>query len=140
MKYCFECGRMTWGEPLFCNRCGSSFDVKLCPRLHINSRIAQVCSQCGSHELSTPQPRVSLWWHVFRFLVRVVLGALLVWLSLAVLVPVIGELLKRPEVQAGMVILGLLLVGLWFLWSLLPFWLRKMIRRFYERKDRHHER
>jgi hypothetical protein len=74
------------------------------------------------------------------FLVRVLLGALLVCASLWVAVAVIEELLKRPEVQAGMVALGLLLVGLWFLWAMLPDWIRKIIRRLLEKKERRNER
>lgn len=136
MTYCFHCGRLTWGKPLFCNYCGRSFAGKLCPRLHVNPRNAKACSQCGSTELSTPQPKVSGWWHVFGFLVRILLGALLVWLSLVILVPAIEAFLKQPVVQLGMVVLAMLLAGLWFLWSLLPLWLQKIIRRFYERKDR----
>jgi hypothetical protein len=61
MKYCHHCGRLTSGEPMFCQFCGRSYDVKLCPRLHANPRWAEVCSQCGSRELSTPQPKVSFW-------------------------------------------------------------------------------
>jgi len=140
MKYCYQCGKLNSRQSLFCNRCGSSFDVKLCPRLHANSRYAEVCSQCGSHELSTPQPKVSFLWHVLEFLIRIVLGALLVWVSLVILVAAIQELLARSEVQSALVLLGLLLGGLWFLWGLLPLWLRKVIRRLITRKDENHER
>ena len=129
MKYCFSCGRITAGEPRFCNSCGRSYDVKLCPRMHANPRFADVCSQCGSRELSTPQPRVSPWWHVLGFLIRMVLGVLLVCLSLALLVSTIQEMLRSPQVLAGTVALGLLLAALWFLWALIPHWLRKLIFR-----------
>jgi hypothetical protein len=140
MRYCFQCGRITSGGPLFCNFCGRSFDVRLCPRLHVNPRIAKTCSQCGSSDLSKPQPKVSLWWHVLAFLARVLLGGVLVWLSISVAVVVIEELLKRPEVQMGMIVIGLLLVGLWFLWAMLPHWIRKVIRRLLEKKERSDER
>ena len=135
MKYCFQCGRLTSGEPLFCNFCGSSFDVKLCPRLHPNPRVASICAQCGSRELSSPQPRVSFWWRVLAFLLRIVLGSLLVWLSIAIAVGVIEDLIKSPMVQVGMVLIGLLLLGLWFLWAMLPHWLRSLIRRLIHRKE-----
>jgi len=140
MKYCYQCGRMTSGEPLFCNFCGSSFDVKLCPRLHVNPRIAVICSQCGSRELSSPQPRVSFWWRALVYVVVVIVGALLVWLSLSVLVSGIQELIQKPAVQAGMILLGILLLGLWFLWAMLPQWMQKLIRRLISRKgDRRHD-
>jgi len=136
MKYCYQCGRATMGEPLFCQFCGRSYDVKLCPRQHPNPRYAEVCSQCGSRELSTPQPRVSFWWHVLEFLVRVFFGILLIYLSLAVLI----ALLKTPMVQAGLVCLGLLLLVLWALWMMLPEWFRKLVHRALRRKERRHER
>jgi hypothetical protein len=139
MKYCFSCGRITAGEPRFCNSCGRSYDVKLCPRMHANPRFADVCSQCGSRELSTPQPRVSLWWHVLGFSIRVVLGALLVAFSLAALVGVVQEMLRSPQVQAGMVALALLLVALWFLWAMIPHWLRKIIHRSRRPKEGRNE-
>ncbi len=136
MKYCYSCGRVTSGEPLFCNACGRSYDVRLCPRLHVNPRYAAVCSQCGSHELSTPQPKVGLWWKVLGFVLQIVAGILLICLSLSVLV----ELLKSPVIQSAMVLLGFLLMGLWALWAMLPEWLRKLTHRALKRKERSHER
>lgn len=135
MKYCYQCGRMTAGEPLFCNFCGRSYDVKLCPRLHLNPRTAEVCSQCGSRDLSTPQPKVSMWWHLFELLVRVLLGALLLCASLAVVLEVIKAILATPQVQAGLVVLAALVVVLWWLWSRLPDWFRKAIRNLLKRRQ-----
>jgi hypothetical protein len=135
MKYCYHCERVTSGEPLFCNFCGRSYDVKLCPRLHPNPRYATVCSQCGSHELSTPQPKVSLWWKVLGFLLQVLCGVLLAYLSLSFLV----TLLKTPMVQAGLLGLGLLLLIMWALWMMLPEWFRKLIARVLKRKREHHD-
>jgi predicted amidophosphoribosyltransferase len=135
MKFCYQCGRVTAGEPLFCSSCARSYDVKLCPRLHRNPRYAEVCSQCGSRELSTPQPRVSVWWRVLEFLARVFFGTFLVYLSLAFLL----ALLRRTEVQGGLVIVVVLLGLLWWLWSLLPEWFRKLVRRSHGRKERNHE-
>jgi hypothetical protein len=75
MKYCYECGHVTAGEPLFCQFCGHTYDVKLCPRMHANPRFAEVCSQCGSRDFSIPQPKVSLAWRIGAVLVRILLGA-----------------------------------------------------------------
>ena len=136
MKYCYNCGRITAGEPLYCNFCGRSYGVKLCPRHHVNPRVAEVCSQCGSRDLSTPQPRVSFWWHLLGLVLRIVSAVFLVLLSLAVLI----ELLKTPVVQNGLVVLGLLLVALWVLWSMLPDWFRKLVHRAIKRKERRDDR
>jgi len=136
MTYCYQCGRVTAGKPLFCSFCGRSYDVKLCSRLHANPRSAEVCSQCGSRELSTPQPKVSVWWKVLEFLARIGFGVLLVYVSLSVLV----ALLQTREVQNGLIVLGVLLGILWWLWSLLPDWFRKLVRRSRRQKERNHER
>ena len=61
MHYCNQCHRITPGEPLFCNFCGRSYNLKLCPHRHPNPRNAEICSQCGSRDLSMPHPRVPLW-------------------------------------------------------------------------------
>jgi len=139
MKHCYQCGRTTGGKPLFCQFCGSSFDVKLCQRLHPNPRYAEVCSECGSRELSTPQPKVSIWWRILEFLLRITAGAFLAALSALVIIAVLVDLLRRTEVQAGLVALGILLLLLWSLWTLIPEWLRKLISRSMRRKERNHE-
>lgn len=136
MKFCCQCGRATAGDPLFCSKCGRSYDVRLCPRQHRNSRYAKACSQCGSRELSQPQAAVSVWWKVLEFLIRVGFGVLLVYLTLAGLV----ALLRMREVQAGLVVFGILVGLLWWLWSLIPEWIRKLISRSLRRKEQNHER
>ncbi len=113
MTYCFNCGKYTTGEPLFCNRCGRSFDVRLCPRLHPNPRHAEICSQCGSAELSTPQPKVSVWLRASAFLFRLLIGTLLAVLSILIVIAVLTELL----------------------WTKLPDWLREIIRRSMRKKE-----
>lgn len=137
MKHCYQCGRMTAGEPLYCSFCGRSYDVKLCHRLHRNPRYAEVCSQCGSRELSTPQPRVPVWWKLLEFLVKVFFGILLVYLTLTGFVAVIGT----PQFQTALIVFGIVIGLLWWLWSeLLPEWFRKLVRRSLRRKERSHER
>jgi RNA polymerase subunit RPABC4/transcription elongation factor Spt4 len=136
MKFCYQCGRITPGEPFFCNFCGRSYDVKLCPRLHANSRSAEVCAQCGSRDFSTPQPRVSVWWRVLEFVTKVVFGAFLAYLSVAGLI----ALLRTPQFQSLLIIFGILVGLLWWLWSLLPEWFQKLVRRSIRRKEQRHDR
>src|ERR1019366_10827009 len=123
MKFCYQCGHATTGEPLFCNSCGRSFDVKLCPRRHVNPRSAEVCSQCGSRELSTPQPKVPFWWKALGFLLQLVSGMLLVLFSLWAAI----ALFKSPAGQNAMILMGLLFAVLWALWVMLPEWFRKLV-------------
>src|ERR1035438_9754040 len=116
LTYCYNCGRLTSGDPLFCGTCGRSYDVKLCPRLHKNPRTAEVCSQCGSRELSTPQPKVPVTWRLLAILARLGLGLLLFYASLSLVI----ALLQSPQVQQGLVALSMLLGVLWWLWTKLP--------------------
>lgn len=140
MKYCYECGRMTSGEPLYCNFCGRTYDLKLCPRHHPNPRIAEMCSQCGSRELSTPQPKVSVWWRILEWLMRMTVGALALILSAVLAVEFLKAIFRTPEGQAALVALGILAGILWCLWALLPHWFRKLVTRTFERRRRNHER
>ena len=130
MKYCYQCGKMTAGEPLYCGTCGRTYDVKLCPRSHVNPRGAEVCSKCGSRELSTPQPKVPMSLRLLALLARLGLGLLLFYASLSLVI----ALLRTREVQQLMVAFGILLCGLWWLWSKLPDWFQEAIRSFWKNR------
>jgi hypothetical protein len=130
MKFCYQCGRMTAGEPLYCNSCGRSYDVKLCPRHHANPRSAEVCSLCGSRELSTPQPRIPVGLKLLAILLRLGLGLLLFYATLQLVI----DLVSSPQVQRVLVALGLLLAVLWWLWSKLPDWFQDALRSFFKNR------
>ena len=121
---------MTAGEPLYCGTCGRTYDVKLCPRAHVNPRGAEVCSKCGSRELSTPQPKVPMSLRLLALLVRLGLGLLLFYASLSLVV----DLLRTREVQQVLVVFGMLLSGLWWIWSKLPDWFQEAIRSFWKNR------
>jgi len=131
MKYCYQCGRMTNGEPLFCNYCGRSYDVKLCPRLHANARGAEVCAKCGSRELSTPQPKIPMSWRLLAILARLGIGLALFSASLWLLI----ALLRTSASRQALAALGALLGALWLLWTKLPDWLQELIRALWRRRD-----
>lgn len=124
MRYCHACHRITTGEPLFCNFCGCSYDVKLCPSRHTNPRAATVCSQCGSHELSTPEPPVPLSIKLLLRLLRIAPGILLLLVSVLFLVELIKAFLQSPVLQAQFVWLCLLLGLLWWLYVQVPGFIR----------------
>ena len=136
MKYCYECGRITAGEPRYCQFCGRTYDVKLCPRRHENPRFAEVCSQCGSRELSTPQPKVSFLWRVMEFFARALVGLLIVY----VLLSFVYGMATTPQTGNALVALGLLLGALFVLWTMLPDWFKRLVRRSLGKGGRHEDR
>ncbi len=135
MKYCYQCGKMTAGEPLYCGTCGRTYDVKLCPRHHVNPRGAEVCSKCGSRELSTPQPKIPAAIQLLGLLVRLGLGLLLAYASLSLIV----ALIRSPEVRQLLAAFGVLLVVLWGLWMKLPDWFREALHEFVRFRGRNHD-
>jgi hypothetical protein len=131
MKYCYQCGKMTAGEALYCGTCGRTYDVRLCPRAHVNPRGAEVCSKCGSRELSTPQPKIPMSLRLLALMVRLGLGLLLFYASLSLVI----ALIRAPEVQRALVAFGALLAALWCLWSKLPDWFQNAIRSFWKNRS-----
>lgn len=124
MKFCYACGTITPGEPLYCSKCGCTYSVKLCPRHHVNPRGVEVCSQCGSRDLSKPQPRIPAWLQLFALMTRLALGLILFYSTLALIV----ALMRAKEVQRFFVAMGILLAVLWGLWTKLPDWFQEAIR------------
>ncbi len=136
MRYCNQCHRITPGEPLFCNSCGRSYDFKLCPSRHPNPRSAEICSQCGSRDLSTPHPRVPLWLAPLVALLTALPGVLLLVFTVMFLLAFIHAMLTSPQLQFQFLILGLMLALLWYLYMHLPAFLRRLISRLFHRSKR----
>jgi|ERR1051326_6905575 RNA polymerase subunit RPABC4/transcription elongation factor Spt4 len=140
MRYCNQCHRITTGEPFFCNFCGRSYDVKLCPHRHPNPRNADICSQCGSRELSTPAPRTSLWIVPLVKLLTILPGLALVGISILFVFALVQALLTNQALLFQAVIAGLMLTFLWYLYTKLPHFLRQFISKLFKRspRDDHH--
>lgn len=120
MRFCFSCHRITTGEPLFCNHCGRSYDSKLCKRLHPNPRSAEVCSLCGSRELSTPQPRPSLWVRVLLRMITPLIGLFLWVMTICFFFAFIKMLFTDQRLLGPMMALGLIIAIVWLIYIYLP--------------------
>jgi hypothetical protein len=136
MHYCNNCHRLTTGEPLFCNFCGRSYDLKLCPHRHPNPRHAEICSQCGSRDLSTPHPRVSFWLAPLLLLLSALPGVLLLLLSILFLIGFVQVLLTNQQVLLQFMLIGLFISFLWWLYMQLPGFLRRALSRLLGRRNR----
>src|SRR5262249_28168017 len=134
MRYCNLCHRITAGEALFCNFCGRSYDVRLCPHRHPNPRTAQICSQCGSRELSTPHPKVPLLLVPLVLLLSVLPGLALLLLSVLFLIGLVQAVFTNQQLLSEFFLLGLVLGGLWWMYMQLPGWIRKGLSKLFGRK------
>ncbi len=131
MKYCYFCNRITPGEPFFCNYCGRSYDARFCPKKHRNPRGAVVCSECGSRDLSQPQPKVPAWAFLLQWLLCLVPGGLLAFVSIGFIAAFLYDLHQNPQ---HAIALALLVGVLWWLWFQLPRWLREFVYRLLKRR------
>jgi RNA polymerase subunit RPABC4/transcription elongation factor Spt4 len=136
MRYCHQCHRITSGEPLFCNFCGRSYDSKLCPHRHPNPRNAEICSQCGSRELSTPQPRVPLWLSPLIVLLSALPGVLLFAVTILFFIGFLNVLITNQQLLFQAMLAGLMLAFLWYLYIHLPPFLRRFISKLFHRSNR----
>jgi len=139
MLYCYNCGNFTTGNAFYCNFCGRSYDVKLCSRLHVNPRSAEVCSQCGTRDLSTPQPKVPLRIRVLAFLGFVLLGMFETFIVVFLVGCLVVAFLTRQDVQRALLSLGFLAAALWIIWTMLPLWFRKFVYRLLQRTRKSRE-
>ena len=134
MKYCYNCNRVTLGDPLFCNFCGRSYDIKLCPKLHVNPRSAQACSRCGSRDLSTPQPKVPFWATIFLLILSIIPGLLLAAFSIIAIRFFIEHFLNTPDMLLALTILQIVLGMLWWGWTEIPLFFREAIHKMLQRR------
>lgn len=137
MRYCTNCNRITTGEPLYCHFCGRTFDLKICPRGHTNPRIAQVCAECGSRDLSTPAPRLGFGTKLVLWAFTIVPGIVLVFLFFALIVGFINALITANSQVLGQMLVLTLVVGiLWLIWIQFPPFIRQLFRNLWRTKKR----
>ena len=139
MRFCNQGHYITTGEPLFCNFCGRSYGLKLCPHRHSNPRTALVCHTCGSRDLSTPHPRGSFWLNTLLFLASALPGIVLVSISILLLFAVVRVLLTDQQLLFGFMMLGMLVAFCWWLYMQLPGFLRAILSRLFRRRRNHHD-
>jgi len=136
MKLCYGCRHLTSGDPPYCQHCGRTYNVKLCSRQHINPRGAEFCSQCGSRDLSTPQPKVPFLLKPFIFAVRFVPGFLLLLGGIAFVVFFVRKLFLDPNGLLPLMCIGLLFGLLLLAWMVLPGFVKRMLSKPFKRGAR----
>ncbi len=136
MRYCNQCHRITPGEPLFCNRCGRSYDLKLCPHRHPNPRVAEICSQCGSRDLSTPHPQVPFWLSPLLVVLSALPGLVLLGITVLFLIALVQTLVSSQQLLFQSMLFGLMLAFLWYMYMHLPAFLRRFLSRMFRRSNR----
>lgn len=132
MRYCYNCNKITRGEPTFCSFCGRTYNQKLCSRMHPNPRGAQFCSQCGSREFSTPQPLVPVILRPALALLRILPKAFLPATLILLIAFILRLLVTDPYARCRLIVLGLM-VGLgWYVWRNLPQIIRNAISKAFQ--------
>jgi hypothetical protein len=134
MKLCFSCGRVTTGTPAYCHNCGKTYNVKLCSRGHINPRSANVCSQCGSREMSIPQRKIPFLLKPLIFLLSHLVGIILIFSLVAFVGFFIYKLFIDPNGLLPLMCIGFSLGLLFLFWMMLPNFIRSPIRWLFKRK------
>jgi zinc transporter ZupT len=79
---------------------------------------------------------VSPIWRVLEFLARVIVGLLVVYVLLSFLYGIA----TAPQTGNALMALGLLLGALFILWTMLPDWFKRLIRRSMGKGGRHEDR
>lgn len=139
MRYCNSCHRLTSGEPLFCNFCGRSYEARLCPGRHLNPRSAEVCSQCGSRDLSTPQRPIPFWVGPLLYVVSLVPGTFLLLVTVLFFVGLVQALVSNQQLMGQALATGLVLGLAWYCYMHLPHFVRNALRRVTGRKAKGRE-
>lgn len=85
MKRCTACFRYGRSNTQYCSHCGRSFNVRICPRGHINPRGVSFCTECGSADLSTPGPPAGFLFYLSDWALKLMIfaGLGIVFLTLA---------------------------------------------------------
>lgn len=136
MKLCYACKRLTSGDAVYCQNCGRTYNVKLCSRQHVNPRSAEFCSQCGSRDLSNPQPKVPLLVKPFLWILRLLPGFVLVGAGVAFVVVFIRQLFANPNGLLPLMCIGLLFGLLLLAWMFLPGFVKRLLAKPFKRRVR----
>src|SRR5262249_32271714 len=81
------------------------------------------------------QPKVPALWRLLAWLTRTLAGMILGCLTILFILTA----LLRPEVQPALFGFAILLAVFWFIWSQLPTWFRKLVKKAFDRRKRSHE-
>ena len=120
MRFCNRCRKLTTGDPLFCAFCGSTYDVKLCSRHHPNPRYVEVCSQCGSRDMTTPHPPIPILLRPVIVLFERAPRFFLVTGIIVFVLAFVHWLLTDPAGQQAAVLLLFMAVSTVIVWRLTP--------------------
>jgi hypothetical protein len=89
--------------------------------------------------MSLPQPKVSFGWRVLEWLIRIALKVALGTVTFVFALGLLAEILRNPKIQSGVIVLALLVGLLVWLWSELPTWVRKFVRKLWSKRRQRHE-
>ncbi len=95
-----------------------------------------MCSQCGSRDLSTPQPKVPFWGRVLVAAITILLEILILALAFLLALMLLRAVFSNTNVVNALVGIGIMLGLLWWIWFQIPLWMRKTMHRLLRGKDK----
>lgn len=116
MKLCYSCNHLTQRSPSYCPRCGRSYNMRICPAGHKNTRDTLACATCGSIELSTPQ-RQRPGFSAILIICKFSVGARLLALTMLFALDFAIALTTSPNDLLGRMVVGGILACLWLLYT-----------------------
>lgn len=122
MKYCAHCKRLNSGDPVFCQYCSHSFNVRICRGCgHMNPTDALACRRCGRTNLSEPSGSSSIWPKVLK---------MLFWMALVFLaINFIKAMLMNLQAFASLaIVIGLFALAYGFLPEIVKNLIRGMVK------------
>jgi hypothetical protein len=91
-----------------------------------------MCSQCGSKDLSTPQPKPFFLLRPLILLIGLGPGFLFLAIAAVYLVFYVHKLFTDPNGLLPLMCLGFLLGLLLFIWMMLPHFLRNLLKKIFK--------
>ncbi len=117
MRYCLYCKRINAGQPLYCQFCAHSFDVRICRSCrHINDPEVLACGNCGGRDFSEPAGssppwlvflKIFFWFFIIFLLLGLIRVLLLNFIALSGFIIILVFLylgyLSLPELLQGLI-------------------------------------
>src|SRR5262249_47309720 len=110
MRYCPNCKRLNFRRPVICMYCGRTWNVRLCPRGHVNRFDANFCGQCGNTELTDTSGPSPIWIRTIKWI-----SYLVALIAIIYFVPPLVGTVSRDLIRLLPLFILISIIFIWFL-------------------------